>query len=110
MTDVWSFFEAALHTLERNPPVVECCLHRATEQTWRRLGGWGVPRKGLYSRNTAANGTPRAAPEATFWPGRTEKVRPQVKPIVPKAKSISKGSADGDSGEETSDSIPFHQG
>ena len=39
-----------------------------------------------------------------------EKVRPQAKPIVPKAKSISKGSADGNSGEGTSDDIPVPSG
>ena len=39
-----------------------------------------------------------------------EKVRPQAKPIVPKAKSISKGSAGGDSGEGTSDDIPIPSG
>ena len=39
-----------------------------------------------------------------------ENVRPQAKPIVPKAKSISKGSADGNSGEGTSDDIPVPSG
>ena len=39
-----------------------------------------------------------------------EKVRAQAKPIVPKAKSISKGSTDGYSGEGTSDGIPIPSG
>ena len=36
---------------------------------WRRLGGWGDPREGFIYSLYAANGTPRAALEATsFFP------------------------------------------
>ena len=48
------------------------------------------------------------SPSQEFVP--VEKVRPQAKPIVPKAKSISKGSAGGDSGEGTPDDIPIPSG
>ena len=67
---VVSFVAAALQTLERN------LLSFAKRPPWgdrtNHGGGWVVGEtrvRGLYSRN-AANGTPRAAPEATsFWPG-----------------------------------------